>query len=77
MLLVANATNFMTAYNHDPFDSLLFLTLRVGRLLSNEVRKNLEEEDDTITIQPTHIAVLVDLHRRARHLRRSALGVLL
>ena len=61
MLLVANATNFMTAYNHDPFDSLLFLTLRVGRLLSNEVRKNLEEEDDTITIQPTHIAVLVDL----------------
>lgn len=51
----------MTAYKHDPFDSLLFLTLRVGRLLTIEVRKLLEEHDGSNAIQPTHIAVLVDL----------------
>lgn len=51
----------MTAYKHDPFDSLVFLTNRVGRLLSNEVRKKLEEDGATQSVQPSHIGVLVDL----------------
>ena len=52
----------MTAYKYDPFDSLVFLTNRVGRLLSNEVRKRLEgAESPDIAVQATHIGVLVDL----------------
>ncbi|PHN08026.1 MarR family winged helix-turn-helix transcriptional regulator [Flavilitoribacter nigricans] len=45
----------------DPYDSLVFLTNRVGRLLSNEVRKKLEEEGGPQILQTTHIGVLVDL----------------
>lgn len=45
----------------DPSDSLVFLTNRVGRLLSNEVRKNLETEEGPQVLQTTHIGVLVDL----------------
>jgi DNA-binding MarR family transcriptional regulator len=42
-------------------DSLIFLTNRVGRLLSNEVRKRLEQEEDVQDLQPHHISILVDL----------------
>lgn len=59
--MVANATNKMTVSKPHPYDSLVFLTNRVGRLLSIEVRKKLEEEDGPQAIQPTHIGVLVDL----------------
>jgi DNA-binding MarR family transcriptional regulator len=51
----------MTVSKTDPHDSLVFLTNRVGRLLSNEVRKKLEEEEGPQALQPTHIGVLVDL----------------
>lgn len=51
----------MTVSKPDPHDSLVFLTNRVGRLLSNEVRKKLEEEEGPQALQPTHIGVLVDL----------------
>lgn len=43
----------------DPFDSLLFLTNRVGRLLSNGVRNRARLEN--IDLLPTHMGVLVDL----------------
>ena len=46
---------------HDPFDSLIFLTNRVGRLLSIEVRKKLGEDEVQQVLQPTHMGVLVDL----------------
>lgn len=51
----------MTVSKPNPHDSLVFLTNRVGRLLSNEIRKQLESEDDLQTIQPYHIGILVDL----------------
>ncbi len=41
-----------------PFDSLIFLTNRVGRLLANRIRQEVEE--DLEVIMP-HMGVLVDL----------------
>lgn len=51
----------MAQTTHDLADSLIFLTNRVGRLLSNEVRKRLGREEDAHILQPHHINVLVDL----------------
>lgn len=51
----------MTVSQKEPFDSLVFLTNRVGRLLSIEVRKQLEEDEDSQLVQTNHIGVLVDL----------------
>lgn len=43
----------------DPLDSLIFLTNRVGRLLSNCIRSRAKLEN--IDLLPTHMGVLVDL----------------
>lgn len=51
----------MTVSKPDPHDSLVFLTNRVGRLLSNVIRKKLEEEEGPQVLQSTHLGVLVDL----------------
>lgn len=60
MLLVANTTNFlMHKGQFNPLDSLIFLTNRVGRLLSKSIRKQLNKSDAELL--PTHMGVLVDL----------------
>jgi DNA-binding MarR family transcriptional regulator len=51
----------MTLSKPDPSESLVFLTNRVGRLLSNLIRKKLEEEEGPLQLQSTHLGVLVDL----------------
>lgn len=51
----------MTVSKSDPHDSLVFLTNRVGRLLSNAIRKKLEDEAGPQLLQSTHLGVLVDL----------------
>lgn len=61
LFLVANATKKIAVSKPEPLDSLVFLTNRVGRLLSNEVRKLLEAGEEGEAIQPSHIGVLVDL----------------
>lgn len=49
----------MQKTSFDPSHSLLFLTNRVGRLLSNGIRQRAREEN--IDLLPTHLGVLVDL----------------
>lgn len=49
----------MREQQFDPSDSLIFLTNRVGRLLSNCIRGRAKMEN--INLLPTHMGVLVDL----------------
>lgn len=59
LFIVANSTIGMNKQQFDPLDSLIFLTNRVGRLLSNCIRGRAKLED--IDLLPTHMGVLVDL----------------
>ena len=44
------------------FDSLVFLTSRVSRLMSNSIRNS--AGDESIRLLPTHMGVLVDLWKQ-------------
>ena len=49
----------MTEKKIDPFESIIFLTNRVGRLLSNHIR--LRAKKEKIHLVSSHMGVLVDL----------------
>ncbi len=49
----------MSQHPYNPLDSLVFLTNRVGRLLSSDIRKR--AGDDVEGLYSTHMGVLVDL----------------